>query len=283
MIRRILGALAALSLGLALWSGWQNRAPHEDADIAMLADRLFTFGAISFVHDAYDGPDQGLFDCVVKGFQLTPAQSMRYRMRYQAYLLSRQSLFVNLDQDLVLKRDFGSTKDNNIQTTGIPGLHDQHDLSAMGNLADIAASLNKLSTDGPIGRIAAANNAHKDLTDLMVHMAPAIHSVGLLRAESIPADVPTPINTAFTQFYLGMKTAQATAINSPAYWASVKTALDGYATLTREIQNAVWATNGPIMHAVSGRWLSLQTVAPRLSEKSAGTQSRRTTAQRCNA
>ena len=106
VIRRFLLGALALVLMLNGWSGWINRAPHDDAQIALLTDRLFTFGAIGFVHDAYDGPDAALFDCVANGHALTAEQSDQYRHAYQNFLLSRQSLFVRLDADLVLRKDW---------------------------------------------------------------------------------------------------------------------------------------------------------------------------------
>ena len=283
MIRRFLLGALALVLMLIGWSGWINRAPHDDAQIALLTDRLFTFGAIGFVHDAYDGPDAALFDCVANGHALTAEQSDQYRHAYQNFLLSRQSLFVRLDADLVLRKDFGKNAQNNVHETGIEGLHDQHDLSALNNLVDISQSLADLNTAWFPGRVQQANDIYKDLTDLMVHMAPAIHSIGLLRAEPIPEDIPPDLKSAFEHYYHGMKEAQKAVVNSTHYWAAVDTALASYARLVDAVQAEVRTTNGPLAHSFSGQWLSLQTIAPRLGPNSPGTQERRNTKADCQA
>lgn len=269
MRRYLLLGLLLVAVVFAGLSFWVNRIPRSEAQIATLADRLFEFGAIDFVHGAYDGPKSALFACVGRGGHLTPQQSVDYRTAYQGYLFDRQALFVRLDADLQLRQDFEMADENNVGGHGISGLHDQHDLSAMANIADIADQLARLDVSkNPITRAWLANGIYKDLTDLMVHLAPAIHSVGLLPSEAIPETVPDAIAAPFSGFYAAMKEAQAVGVNSPAYWAAVDRALGHYAKLVQVVQDRVRARNGAVSHALSGQWLSIQTIAPNLGKNS---------------
>jgi len=276
---RLVAGISILGLvGAGALSFSQNRTPHTSAEIALLTDRLFEFGAVDFVHAKVGGEHAPLFDCVAKGLVLTPAQSRAYRTAYQAMLLDNQRLFTVLDANLELRQDAGLGQPNNTGGTGIAGLHDHHDASAANNAVEIAQQLDALKTSGHIKRIALANDIYKDLTDLMVHMAPAAHSVGLLEMQEEGLG-QSP--TAYESFYRAMKAAQDTAINSAGYWQAVDTALAAYAVLVLDVQAEVRATNGAMVHAVSGQWLSLQTVAPRLGTSSPSAKDRQGTKAPC--
>lgn len=281
MIRRSALILAAAVAGLLIWQISSTARPMPPARIATLTDRLFEFGATGFVHDRYSGPEAALFDCVLRGAALTPAQSVRYREAFTAYLLAQQELFVRLDADLHLATDFRASAPNNTGGTGLPGTHDQHDLSALANLTDMHRSLTALPRSGPVHRIRLANNIAKDLTDLMVHLAPAVHARAILSPEALPPGLPAEIAAPFSRFYAGIKAAQAAPINGPAYWAALDDALAGYAALASVVQDRTRAHQGPVSRAVSGRWMSLQTVAPRLTQSAPSTGARRADTAPC--
>ncbi|KAG1648494.1 hypothetical protein GQR58_029785 [Nymphon striatum] len=85
---------------------------------------------------------------------------------------------------------------------------------ALANLADLDAALTVVETSkNPLRRAYFANEAYKDLTDLMVHLAPAVHSVGLLAGEDIGTLSPQ-VKTPFVDYYNAMKLAQVADINS---------------------------------------------------------------------
>lgn len=269
--RKILWASAAGLTTLAAVSFFANRTPHSAAQIEMLADRLLEFGAVDFVHAAYDGPEQALFECVASGQVLNTQQSIRYRTAYQALLLNKQSLFTALDQNIELRENQGMQHPNNAGTHGIAGLHDHHDASAANNIADITENLKHLQTAWPLRRAMLANDIYKDLTDLMVHLAPAVHSVGLL-----PHDPMQPqTHPSYQAFYGAMKTAQAAEVNSTDYWRALQAAKTVYATLLNDIQKQVRKSNGALLHALSGKWLAMQTIAPRLSHESPSADARK--------
>lgn len=269
LLRWSLVTLAAL-LGASFVA---NRQPLPPDRIAMLTDRLLEFATVDFVHGGYDGPEKPLFDCVAAGAVLDAEQSRRYRLAYQEYLLSKQSLFRRLDSDLRLETDLGMARHNTVAGQGIGGTHDHHDGSMWANAADMERALTQLETSGPLRRAWLANGVYKDLLDLMVHMAPAVHSVGL---HSDPAtrhmrDDSSPIG----QFYTAMKAAQEAPINSPAYWQSLAQAEAAYIAQIKVVQSRIRTRNGAILHALSGNWLALQTVAPRLGTRSPSAAQRR--------
>jgi len=262
VIRRFaifLFVVMTLAYGLSFMA---NRTPHTGDEIVVLTDRLFEFGAVSFVHGTVQGDP--LFACVARGDVLSPEQSDTYRQAYQAALLDRQALFVRLDADLRLETDYCMDLGNNVGRRGIGGRHDQHDLSAQANLRDLVANLAGIETALTLKRALLANDILKDLTDLMVHMAPAIHSVGT-PGEADLSGLPKTVATPYAAFYDGAKRAQFAAVNSPTYWQGVAQMQAGYAQIVQWVEAQLGLHNGPALHALSGRWLSLQTVAPRLS------------------
>lgn len=269
--RKILWASVAISAVLGGWSYGNNHATHTNTEIKMLTDRLFEFGAVDFVHSAYEGTERALFECVSAGQVLGAEQSIRYRRAYQALLLDKQSLFAALDQNIELRRDAGMDRANNAEGKGIKGLHDHHDGSAANNIVNIADNLEALKTAWPLRRALLANDLYKDLTDLMVHLAPAVHSVGLVSLDPMPEQSPAQ----YKAFYEAMKHAQMVPVNSDEYWGAIDTAQDAYANLLSDVQTQIRAQNGALMHAFSGRWLALQTVAPRLSEASPSAEERK--------
>ena len=269
--RKLLWASVAVVAALGASSYVANRVPHTVSEIEMLTDRLFEFGAVDFVHGAYDGPEAALFDCVAKGQILSQAQSIRYRLSYQALLLDKQTLFTALDQNIELRRDEGMMRANNADGTGIAGLHDHHDVSAANNVVNISENLAMFDAAWPLKRARLANDIYKDLTDLMVHLAPAVHSVGLLPLDPVPEQSPTN----YRAFYEAMKRAQAAPVNTAQYWRAIDVAKAEYSEMLVDVQGQLRAENGAFLHLLSGRWLALQTVAPRLSVDSPSAEVRK--------
>lgn len=258
----LFAVMAVFSISL-----WVNSQPHGTNDISQLTRKLYQFGAISFVHEGYDGSAYKLFECVKNGHELTQEQSTIYRVEYQRYLQSQARLFTRLDENIEFATDVGMETTNNVGSKGIAGLHDMHDMSAGSNLVDLDRQVKALSGSGFFKRISLANDAYKDLTDLMVHLAPAVHSVGLLELEPVDANIEPQIAAHYLDFYSAMKNAQAEAVNSSTYFEEVERALAAYDLLVAQVQNAIWAENSAVIHALSGRWLSLQTIAPRLKNE----------------
>jgi len=278
-------ALAATSgiavLAVFATSFVSNRAPLSAGTVAVFSDRLFEFSATEFVHSGYAKDDsrsgQTLFECVIEGRVLTHEQSTAYRTLVQGWLLEKQGLFERLDADIALRTDEGMNVANNVGGMGIPGTHDHHDASAAHNAHDIQSNLARLAEVGPLRRVHLANDIYKDVTDIMVHLAPAIHSVGLLKEDAVSAID----DEVFVQLYRAMKQAQAANINSEQYWRAIDDAMIAYQSYVLKVQADVRAQNGAVLHALSGQWLSLQTIAPRLSEDSPGSIRRRQTQAAC--
>ncbi len=240
-----------------------NRNPIPAQDIRVAVDKLFHFSTIGFVHPRMDGAHADLFACVAAGKRLNDAQSIRYRRAYQAFLLSQQKLFSRLDEDLQIRQDHQMQEPNNIGELGIAGKHDHHDSSAVANFVDLVGASDELRQSSAMHRAWLANGMYKDVLDFMVHMGPAVHSVGLIEDDPVP-ETDSPFGAPFKRYYQAMKRAQNAAINSSEYYGAIEDALTAYASLVGAVQEKVDTHNGMVLTALSGRFLSLQTIAPRL-------------------
>lgn len=260
-------AIAILGLiGLVLTLSYHvNRTRMSDADIRVAVDKLFYFSTIGFVHPKIGADHADLFACVASGKSLNAAQSQRYRKVYQAFLLSQQNTFAWLDAELTVFSDHEMGEPNNIGEKGIAGSHDHHDSSTFANFVDLVADAESLSSVAAARRAWLANGMYKDLLDFMVHMGPAVHSVGLVRDEPLP-QAESEFAPFFAKYYGAMKQAQNATINSPEYFAAVDLALSAYSGLVSQVQDKIDGYNGPFLTTMSGRFLSLQTIAPRLKQ-----------------
>jgi hypothetical protein len=264
-LRRVLAA----GLGVALIGGLtvlarQPFAPLSQASLAAHTAALFRYGAIDVPQKLAGDLDATLLAQVASGAELSAADSARYRQSIQAVLAAHQTLFRALDNNLTFAVDFASLDPNNCGSNGIAGKHDLHAASAASNFAEMDADLRALATAGPIGRIYLANEAYKDLTDLMVHLAPATQSVVVAQAPALPLDADPARAADFETFRAAMRRASFAPINSPAYQAALTQALAAFTALAENVQAEVTAQLSPLEQRIAGRWLALQSVSPQL-------------------
>ncbi len=132
-------------------------------------------------------------------------------------------------------------------------------------ISELDASLKALSTAGPLGRIRHANRAYKSLTDLMVHLAPAVHSVVLVNGPALSKTADPALAQGFEQFRGAMTKASFAPIGSPAYYQAIDQAQSAFAALVLMTQTRIIEALSPIEQRLAGRWLSLQSVSPRLT------------------
>ena len=265
-LRKSAMALAVLGVAAAVAMAAQDSRPFTPPELAQRAEALFRYGAVEVPHGLLpkDAPEAPLFARVAAGEVLDVADSTRYRRAFQDVLLSRQWLFRLLDDDLCLATDHAPDRPNNVGGAGIAGRHDLHAASAGANAEALAAALDRMDQTGPLGRIAAAQEAYKDLTDLMVHLAPAVHSVVL--DEPPPALVSDPVlSQAFAGFYTAMTEAAFAPVGGPAYTAAIARAQTAYAGLAAHVQTRVTARLNPLEQRIAGRWLAVQQVQPQLT------------------
>ena len=242
---------------------WQPMTP---AQLAAHVRALMRYGAVDVPHDMA-GPDHplaALMARVAAGEALSPAESTGYRLAIQAVLADNQRLFTLLDNNIVLASDAGPDDRNNCGSLGIAGRHDLHAASAASNFAEMEASLTALNMAGPLGRIRHANRAYKSLTDLMVHLAPAQASVMLQGQPALPDTADPDRTAAFEAFRHAMTEAGFAPIGSPQHRAALAAAQAAFATLAANVQTTITARLSPLEQRLAGRWLSLQSISPRL-------------------
>ncbi len=242
---------------------WQPMPPD---DIARRVAALLRYGAVEVPHQmaGLDHPAAELMAKVASGKALTAAESALYRKAVQGVLADSQTLFAILDNNIIFASDTGPNDPNNCGGQGISGRHDLHAASAVSNFAELEASLTALQTAGFLARIRHANRAYKSLTDLMVHLAPAQASVMLAAQPPLPPNADPARAATFDAFRLAMTKAGFAPINSPDHRAALTTAQTAFADLSLSVQSAVTAQLSPLEQRIAGRWLSLQSVSPRL-------------------
>lgn len=262
-IRWVFALIAALLI--AIIAG-QSATPFSRVEMAVRVAALWRYGAVDVPQGmaAKDDPAQDLMAKVAAGTVLNAQDSAQYRRAMQAVLADNQRLFRLLDNNLCLVRDAAGSA-NNVGGTGIAGLHDLHSASALSNYTELQSDLAALDSAGSLRRIYLANEAYKDLTDLMVHLAPAMHSVVLAEAPALPADSDPELAAQFDGFRTAMQTASFAPINSPPYLDAVSAAQAAYTDLAMTVQARITARLSPLEQKIAGRWLAVQSVQPRLT------------------
>lgn len=258
----VLGGVAVAATMVML----QPAEPFTSEEMALRVAALWRYGAVDVPTQLAktDDPAADLMAKVAAGQILDAAQSSTYRRAIQSVLAEHQTLFALLDNNLCLVQDAGADEANNVGSTGIAGLHDLHAASAASNFAEMQADLAELASAGSLRRIYLANEAYKDLTDLMVHLAPATHSVVVGETPALPAEADPALTQSFETFRNEMLKAGFTPVNSPEYLASVAKAQVAYTALALMVQDRVTTRLTPLEQKIAGRWLAVQGVQPRL-------------------
>ncbi len=265
--RRVFGAAGlAVVLGGIVGVLLQPITPFSRDEMALRVAALWRYGAVEVPAQmaAADDPAQGLMARVAAGEVLDSAESAQYRQAIQGVLAAHQGLFALLDNNLCLVEDAAPQEANNLGGRGIKGLHDWHAASAVSNFDEMQGDLAGLATAGAIGRIYLANEAYKDLTDLMVHLAPAMHSVVVGPAPALPEGADPGLADDFAAFRRAMTQASFAEINSADYLTARGRALDAYTDLAMAVQSQITAQLSPVEQRLAGRWLAVQGVQPRL-------------------
>ncbi len=267
IIRKILALIACavvLPVAILIWrEPWQ---PMTKDEVAQKIAALLRYGAIDVPHNMA-GPDHAqsaLMQRVADGGMLSVAESARYRIAIQGVLADRQRMFAFLDNNTIFASDAGPNDPNNCGGLGIGGRHDLHAASAASNFAEMEISLAAINTAGPLGRIRHANRAYKSLTDLMVHLAPAQASVMLNVQPDLPADADMARAQIFDRFRSAMTDAGFAPIGSTAHKDALDRATSAFEDLALSVQSTVTDRLSPLEQRLAGRWLSIQSVSPRL-------------------
>lgn len=259
-----------LALGLAFILSMPH-GPHSARDVRLYTSLLNEIAAIdvphnSFLSDGQRAANSDLLRRVESGNELTSQQSRIYRQLIQDTLLDHQSRLVWLDSGLTVMPDVGMADTNNIGGTGIPGRHDHHDISARRNFSDLTTAVQRLETangvTAPIVRVFNANRAYKNLTDIILHLAVAAHSVSV---EYVPSDQEAERGTMaadFESMLMAYKIAQFAPVNSPTYTAQIGRAMDAYDRIVLAVQARINQRLSPLEQRLAGRWLALHTIAP---------------------
>jgi hypothetical protein len=267
--KRLLLGVALLAMAFAaVIVATTHPEPLTPTEIARLTIGLNEAAAIGVPHDYLMRAEmrisnRALLLKVEAGLQLDTAESRAYRKIYQAVLQENQKFLGSFDAELTVLPDYAMQIDNNIESQGIAGRHDHHDVSARRNFASLLhalAALEQSSTS--IGRIRNANLAQKELVDLISHLGVAPHTISV--PYQVP-DVPWPdqlMGAEFEKMVRAFKAAQFVDVHSQAYWADIDDALAAYTTLILAVQERIMARTSRWERRFAGRFLSLQTLPP---------------------
>lgn len=230
-----------------------------------MAHSLFEFGAIDFVHRRvkFEGDIGELFSKVEMGELVSRQESCRYRNAYHKYLATRQGLFATMDQNIHFATDFGSEQANNCKGLGVMGRHDLHDMSAKDNFQNIVQNIKILVDASWWKQVVLVNDINKDLIDLIVHMAPATHALGV-RDPSFGFDPDAAYAAQFQAMQSGFKTAQFSNLNSCDYWNNIDRALGAYLDILTQVDQRIVSHTTALQRKIAGTWMALQTIAPPL-------------------
>lgn len=272
VLRRVMMWTAAVVLTILaaamLFALSHDASPYSPADVRRLADLLNEGAATDVPHHSLMTEEQrqthaALLAKVESGRQLSAAESARYRALYQATLQQNQAKLALFDSNLTILTDVDMARPNNVGGRGIAHSHDHHDVSARSNFDDMMHSLDAITrAKGPLGwatRISNANQAYKNLTDIVLHLgtAPQTVSVGYVPRGSVPDRMTADFETMLAAY----KAAQFSPVNSPAYVADVHRALGAYDNLVLAVQARVNRDLSPFERRLAGRWLAPQTLS----------------------
>ncbi len=264
--RGLLGLVGVAILGLVAVIAVQDATPFTEQELQRRAGALFAYGSVEVPHDLA-GPElaeHALFAKVGAGQALSKDESKAYRRAFQGVLAANQRLFRALDNNLVFATDHAMEAENSICGQGIAGRHDLHAASALSNFSELAGNLEALPKAGALSRVFNANEAYKNLTDLMVHLAPAVQSVVVDRFDDLP-EVDAALAEPFERFRLAFQRASFAPINSAEYRVATGEGVAAYAQLAQVVQSKITAELSPLEHKIAGRWLALLSVSPQLS------------------
>jgi hypothetical protein len=273
--RRVLGwGVAVLVLVFILLCLPFNPPKLSAAEVGVRVDLLNEKAAIVTPHlqlgKKTRDANLALFEKVEHGEQLTAEESASYRVLYQLILKDKQGLFIKMDKQLTVLTDYEPGENNNVGTRGIEGSHDHHDASAGANLAALRSDLRQLEhasgITGSYTRVRYAISAYKDLDDILMHMAIAPQTKSVPRVPEAPAD---ELQAQFEPMMEHFKRAQFERVNSPAYLAEIRQALDRFTALVVLVQDRVYRQLGPVERSLSGQWGSWRSLTPPTGDVSA--------------
>lgn len=267
--------LVAIAGGLAFaaWRTPYDPPPYSPQEVTHWVDVINEASSVIVPHKTLGKKiryeHQGLFEKVEKGSELSEAETAEYRKLYQKIIFNNQFFFRSYDHQVTILENVEPSLANNIGGMGIIGSHDHHDVSARANLALLKGNLARLDAAtgafASLKRVLSAAKAHKNLTDIMLHLgtAPQTVSVAYVPPAAPPEDALSKDYETLLREY---KTAQFAPMNSPAYVNALHAALNAYDRMVLQVQEHVRSKLGPWERTVAGRWLSWQSLTPPLGK-----------------
>lgn len=246
---------------------------YSRAEVSEFVDRLNHEAAIQSPHLSLGKSTRAahlaVFEAVEAGRPIGQDQSYEYRQAYQAILREKQWYLALFDWNLTVVHDHGMAENNNVGGKGIAGDHDHHDFSARSNLKSLRASLAKLDDPKTSGleKVLHATYAHKDLTDIILHMATAPQTKSTPYSEENDVD---ELGARFANVMRNYKAAQFSPVNSPDYVRSLHAALGAYDDLVMHVQDRITAQLSGWQRVAAGRWLGWQSFGPDLDDATPG-------------
>ncbi len=267
--------LAAIAGGLAFaaWRTPYDPPPYSPQEVTHWVDVINEASSVIVPHKTLGKKiryeHRGLFEKVEKGLELSETETAEYRKLYQQIIFNNQFFFQSYDHQVTILDNVGPDLANNIGGIGILGSHDHHDVSARANLELLKGNLARIDTVSgtfaPLTRVISAAKAHKNLTDIMLHLgtAPQTVSVAYVPPVAAPED---PLSKEYEILLREFKTAQFAPMNSPAYVNALHAALGAYDRMVLMVQEHVRSKLSPWERTLAGRWLSWQSLTPPLGK-----------------
>jgi hypothetical protein len=266
--RAVFFALVLLVGGLGLVVFKSNPKAWTGQEIENLVLALNEAAAVGVPHDFLMDRKQRsqhlpLLLKVERGEELTPAESTSYRVLFQATLQQNQSFLGRFDAELSVLHDYAMAVANNINSLGISGNHDHHDLSASKNMDALQEALQKLdAAQSTFARVKYANGAQKQLVDLISHMGVMPHTVSVVESNVETLNQKSGPGVHFEAMLRAFKAAQFENVNSPAYWRAIAAGLKSYNRLILDVQSYIQERTTPWERRLAGRFMALQTSPP---------------------
>jgi hypothetical protein len=245
-----------------------NPDPWSAQEIEKLTIGLNEAAAIGVPHDflmqkQLRSTHLALLEKVEVGVTLSKEESLQYRHVFQQTLQDSQGFLAAFDRQLTVLSNHAMQDANNVDTHGVAGHHDHHDVSARANFAGLLDSLDQLDQAyTPFGRIIAANRAQKDLVDLISHLGVAPHTVSIGYGAPEIVWRNGILGGQFEEMLKAFKAAQFEPVNSARYWRDVDLALAHYNDLILSVQKHIISRTTSWERRIFGRFLSMQTLAP---------------------
>jgi hypothetical protein len=270
----IVAALAVVFVGVVLTTLMaQDIAPLTADTIRKKVDEINQAAAVTVPEEFESGKlcrdHMDLCKSVDADRPLSEKESSDYRITFQEVICLKQPTLRRFDRNLTVLSNVDMSRPNNVGGLGIAGSHDHHDESMRSNLRDIEGEISTVKdhSRSVYSRVKAAVFVYKDLSDVLTHLATIPHTKSTAYEPPSKNDLGD-YQRAGEAMLIDFKAAQFAPINGPEYWAALSRGLDKFDLPALSVQQAVNDNLSPLERRLTGRWGSVQSLGPWLTNGS---------------